>query len=82
MGDVGYLCVFVVFMVIGVIGFLMYFLIIDFIVWLIMWIVVGFCIVGSYMVIEVWLYVKLINDICGCVMGMYCVVDMGVLLVV
>ena len=77
MGDVGHSRAFAVFTAIGAIGLLMHFLIIDPLAWAIMRIAAGFCIAGSYTVIEAWLHAKLTNEIRGRAMGTYRVVDMG-----
>ncbi|WP_370231258.1 MFS transporter [Cognatishimia sp.] len=77
MGDVGHSRAFAVFTAIGAIGLLMHFLIIDPVAWAIMRIAAGFCIAGSYTVIEAWLHAKLTNDIRARAMGTYRVVDMG-----
>ena len=77
MGDVGHSRAFAVFTAIGAIGLLLHFLIIDPLAWAVMRIAAGFCIAGSYTVVEAWLHAKLTNDIRGRAMGTYRVVDMG-----
>lgn len=77
MGDVGHSRAFAVFTAVGAIGLLAHFLVIDPLAWAVMRVAAGFCIAGSYTVIEAWLQAKLTNEIRGRAMGTYRLVDMG-----
>ncbi len=77
MGTVGHSRAFAAFMAAGTIGILAHTLIIDPTAWAIFRIMSGFCVAGSYTVVEAWLQSRVDNENRGRAMGVYRIVDIG-----
>ena len=77
MGDVGHSRAFAAFTAAGTIGILSHMLIIDAQAWMLMRILTGICIAGSYTVVESWLQAKVTNETRGRATGVYRFVDIG-----
>ncbi|MCG6883303.1 MAG: MFS transporter [Silicimonas sp.] len=77
MGSVGHSRAFAAFTAVGTIGILSHMLIVDATAWMVMRVMTGLCIAGSYTVVESWLQAKVTNEIRGRTMGMYRVIDIG-----
>ncbi|MEM6385055.1 MAG: MFS transporter [Pseudomonadota bacterium] len=77
MGSVGHSRAFAAFTAAGTIGILSHMLIIDATAWMVMRVMSGLCIAGSYTVVESWLQAKVTNETRGRAMGVYRVVDIS-----
>lgn len=77
MGTVGHSRAFAAFTALGTIGILSHMLIIDAAAWMVMRVMTGLCIAGSYTVVESWLQAKVTNETRGRAMGVYRVVDIS-----
>jgi MFS family permease len=75
MGTVGHSRAFAAFTATGTIGILTHMMYVDPIAWALMRILTGFCIAGTYTIIESWLQAKATNETRGRTMGTYRVVD-------
>jgi MFS family permease len=75
MGTVGHSRAFAAFTATGTIGILAHMMIVDPFAWAVMRILVGFCVAGTYTIIESWLQAKATNQTRGRTMGLYRVVD-------
>lgn len=75
MGAVGHSRAFASFTALGTIGILSHMMVVDPVAWMIMRVMSGMCIAGSYTVIEAWLQGKVTNAVRGRTMGTYRVVD-------
>jgi MFS family permease len=75
MGTVGHSRAFAAFTATGTIGILAHMMIVDPIAWAVMRVLAGFCIAGTYTIIESWLQAKATNETRGRTMGTYRVVD-------
>jgi MFS family permease len=75
MGTVGHSRAFAAFTATGTIGILAHMMIVDPIAWAVMRMLAGFCIAGTYTIIESWLQAKATNETRGRTMGTYRVVD-------
>ena len=74
---VGHSRAFAVFAAFGAIGTLAHPMVVNEYAWIIFRLMVGFCVAGSYTVIEAWLQASLTNDNRGKVFGAYRVVDIA-----
>lgn len=79
---VGYVCVFVVFGLIILLVLIFYVFVLYWIVWVVMWLLIGFCFLGVYIIVESWLNVSVCNEMCGQVMLVYMIVQMLGIIVV
>ncbi len=77
MGSVGHSRAFAAFTAVGTIGILSHMLIIDATAWMVMRVMTGLCIAGSYTVAESWLQAKVTNATRGRTMGLYRSVDIS-----
>lgn len=77
MGSVGHSRAFAAFTAAGTIGILSHMLIIDATAWMLMRVMTGLCIAGSYTVVESWLQAKVTNATRGRTMGLYRSVDIS-----
>ena len=77
MGTVGHSRAFAAFTATGTIGILSHMLVIQAEAWMIMRVLTGLCIAGSYTVVESWLQAKVTNATRGRTMGVYRVVDIS-----
>ena len=77
MGSVGHSRAFAAFTAVGTIGILSHMLIVDAQAWMVMRMMTGLCIAGSYTVVESWLQAKVTNETRGRTMGVYRVVDIS-----
>ena len=77
MGQVGHSRAFAALTATGAIGILSHMLIIDAYAWMLMRIMTGICIAGSYTIIESWLQAKTTNENRGRTMGVYRVVEIS-----
>jgi MFS family permease len=75
MGTVGHSRAFAAFTATGAIGILAHMMIVDPLAWAVMRILAGFCVAGTYTIIESWLQAKATNETRGRTMGIYRVVD-------
>lgn len=75
MGTVGHSRAFAAFTATGTIGILAHMMIVDPIAWAVMRMLAGFCVAGTYTIIESWLQAKATNETRGRTMGVYRVVD-------
>jgi len=75
MGTVGPSRAFAAFTATGTIGILAHMMIVDPIAWAVMRVLAGFCVAGTYTIIESWLQAKATNETRGRTMGVYRVVD-------
>jgi MFS family permease len=75
MGTVGHSRAFAAFTATGTIGILAHMMIVDPIAWAVMRVLAGFCVAGTYTIIESWLHAKATNETRGRTMGVYRVVD-------
>ncbi len=75
MGTVGHSRAFAAFTATGTIGILAHMMFVDPFAWAVMRMLVGFCVAGTYTIIESWLQAKATNDTRGRTMGLYRVVD-------
>ena len=75
MGTVGHSRAFAAFTATGTIGILAHMMIVDPVAWVVMRVLVGFCVAGTYTIIESWLQAKAVNETRGRTMGVYRVVD-------
>ncbi|MEO0916611.1 MAG: MFS transporter [Pseudomonadota bacterium] len=77
MGAVGHSRAFAAFTAVGTIGILGHMMVIDPVAWMIMRVMTGLCIAGSYTVVESWLQAKVTNENRGRAMGTYRVIDIS-----
>jgi MFS family permease len=75
MGTVGHSRAFAAFTATGTIGILAHMMLVDPFAWAVMRMLVGFCVAGTYTIIESWLQAKTTNDMRGRTMGVYRFVD-------
>ncbi len=75
MGTVGHSRAFAAFTAAGTIGILAHMMYVDPIAWAVMRMLAGFCVAGTYTIIESWLQAKATNETRGRTMGTYRVVD-------
>jgi MFS family permease len=75
MGTVGHSRAFAAFTATGTIGILAHMMIVDPLAWVVMRVLVGVCVAGTYTIIEAWLQAKAVNETRGRTMGVYRVVD-------
>jgi MFS family permease len=75
MGTVGHSRAFAAFTATGTIGILAHMMIVDPVAWAVMRMLAGFCVAGTYTIIESWLQAKATNETRGRTMGVYRVVD-------
>jgi MFS family permease len=75
MGTVGHSRAFAAFTATGTIGILAHMMVVDPVAWVVMRVLVGVCVAGTYTILESWLQAKAVNETRGRTMGVYRVVD-------
>jgi MFS family permease len=75
MGTVGHSRAFAAFTAAGTIGILAHMMYVDPVAWAVMRMLAGFCVAGTYTIIESWLQAKATNETRGRTMGTYRIVD-------